>query len=114
MEDSSFKDFILDQLNALGGVVAKRMFGAYGLYCDDVFFGIIDETKLYFKTSPDSRKAYKTLGSGPFFYYRKDKTGKKRKAYLKTYYEVPADILEDGDRLVVWAKRAVDAQAQTD
>jgi len=114
MEESSFKDFILDQLNALGGVTAKRMFGAYGLYCEAVFFGIIDESRLYFKTDPESRKEYKALGSGPFFYYRKDKTGKKKKAYLKTYYEVPADILEDGVRLVIWAKRAVDAQAQSE
>jgi TfoX/Sxy family transcriptional regulator of competence genes len=26
-----------------------------------------------------------------------------------SYYEVPADVLEDADELVVWARRAVEA-----
>jgi DNA transformation protein and related proteins len=39
--DESFKDFVLDQLQDLDGVDAWRMFGGYGLYRDETFFGIL-------------------------------------------------------------------------
>jgi TfoX/Sxy family transcriptional regulator of competence genes len=41
MKDDSFKDFVLDQLRELDDVEARRMFGGYGLYQDETFFGII-------------------------------------------------------------------------
>ncbi len=40
-KDESFKDFVLDQLCNLEGVEARRMFGGYGLYQDETFFGIV-------------------------------------------------------------------------
>ena len=36
-KDDSFKDFILDQLQELNNVEARRMFGGYGLYRDETF-----------------------------------------------------------------------------
>ena len=39
-KDESFKDFVLDQLQGLEEVEARRMFGGYGLYRDETFFGI--------------------------------------------------------------------------
>ena len=47
--DESFKDFVLDQLQDLDGVDARRMFGGHGLYRDETFFGILHKGKLYFK-----------------------------------------------------------------
>ena len=40
-KDESFKDFVLDQLHDLDGVEVRRMFGGYGLYQDELFFGIL-------------------------------------------------------------------------
>jgi hypothetical protein len=34
MNDATFRDFVLDQLQRLGEVDCRRMFGAYGLYHD--------------------------------------------------------------------------------
>ena len=48
-KDISFKDFILDQLQGLDDVEAHRMFGGYGLYRDETFFGIVHKGKLFFK-----------------------------------------------------------------
>ena len=48
--DESFKDFVLDQLQELAGVEARRMFGGCGLYRDEIFFGIVHRGRLYFKT----------------------------------------------------------------
>ena len=46
MKDDSFKDFVLDQLQELDSVEARRMFGGYGLYQDETFFGIIHKGRL--------------------------------------------------------------------
>jgi len=53
--DESFKDFVLDQLQALAGVDARRMFGGFGLYRDEIFFGIVYRGRLYFKTDEGDR-----------------------------------------------------------
>ncbi len=99
MKSDSFKDFVLDQLEPVGGLRCRAMFGGYGLYRGEVFFGIIADGRLYFKTDVKSRRRYVEAGWGPF---RPDP-----KTALKTYYEVPVDVLEDGDELARWAKEAV-------
>ena len=91
----SFKDFVLDQLNGLRGVTCRSMFGGYGLYQGEVFFGIIHKSRLYFKTDEASRAAYRERGMKPF--------RPNAKQTLKTFYEVPADIIEDAEQLVTWA-----------
>jgi len=44
---ASFERFVLDQLADLGPVTSRKMFGGVGLYCDDVFFGIIARDELW-------------------------------------------------------------------
>jgi len=94
----SFKDFVLDQLAGLPGLSPRAMFGAYGLYLGDSFFGILSEGRLYFKTDATSREPYLELGMGPF--------QPNEKQTLKNYYEVPPDILEDPEELKIWAQIA--------
>src|SRR3989338_8881550 len=112
--DETFKEFIEDQLKRLEEVSLKRMFGGFGLYLDGVFFGILSDDRLYFKTDEISRPAYVKLGSTPFTYLKKDKkSGRKKTAVLKNYYEVPVDILEDRDELTEWARRAARVNRET-
>jgi DNA transformation protein len=105
MHDESFTDFVLDQLQPLGAVDCRRMFGSYGLYHDGVFFGIIAQGRLYFKTSSTTRSAYEQLGMQPF--------RPNARQTLKSYYEVPIDILEDHTQLTLWARQAVACQLAT-
>ena len=102
----SFVEFIKDQFDGLRDFTMRRMFGAYGLYLGDAFFGILDDGELYFKTSDATVAQYQSAGSEPFFYYKKDKSGKKKKCFLKNYYGVPLDILENQNELKRWAKEA--------
>lgn len=44
-----FLNYVLEQLSALRGVTSRRMFGAVGLYCEGVIFGLIASDVLYFK-----------------------------------------------------------------
>ncbi len=63
------------------------------------FFGIVHKGSLYFRTDEESRAAFLKKGSRPF-----NPKGAKE---LHRYYEVPAEVLEDADLLLVWARRAV-------
>jgi len=94
-----FKDFVLDQLANRRGVTCRAMFGGHGFYHNGTFFGIIHQSRLYFKTSPATVAIYKQQGMKPF--------RPSTKQTLKTYYEVPVEIIEDGEQFTTWAARAV-------
>ena len=96
------KAFVLDQLQALGGVVARSMFGGVGLYCDGVFFGIIASDVLYLKADEVNRPEYELAGASPFRPYAD-------RASTMKYYAVPVDVLESEPDLLEWARKAVAA-----
>lgn len=98
MPTDSFRNFILEQLAALGSLRCKRMFGGYGLYAGKIFFGIVFDGRLYFKTHPDTLAEYLDHHAAVF--------APSEKQILKNYREVPVDILEDSERLSFWAQRA--------
>ncbi len=97
--DTGFVDFVLDQLDAVDGVRARRMFGGHGLYAGETFFGIVWRDRLFFRTDDQTRADFRRAGMKPF--------RPNPRQTLKRYYEVPADVLEDRARLVAWARRAV-------
>ena len=98
MKTDSFKDFVLDQLGGFRGMTCRAMFGGYGLYQHDSFFGIIHKGRLYFKTDDATRETYRTRSMKPF--------RPNARQTLKTYYEVPVEIVEDTEQLVAWARDA--------
>lgn len=98
MKSDSFTDFVLDQLSELPGLTYRAMFGGYGLYQHDIFFGIIHKGRLYFKTDRMAASRYRNRGMKPF-----KPTSTQT---LKNYYEVPIEILEDSDHLTTWASQA--------
>ena len=95
----AFRDFVLDQLDRLGGVHARAMFGGVGLYAGDRFFGLIDVDTLYLKVDDTNRGDYEAVGMPAFKPYAD-------RPETMSYYQVPADVLEDADALVTWARRA--------
>jgi DNA transformation protein and related proteins len=99
--DESLKEFVADQLRELPGLRFKRMFGGYGLYGEELFFGILLKGKLYFKTDEQTRAAYTDRGMAPFSYE------KTKRIVSVHYFEVPPDVLEDRDMLLSWAQLAI-------
>jgi len=95
---NEFKEYVLDQLHRLNAVECKSMFGGFGLYDNGVFFGIIADGSVYFKTDASTVDAYKERGMEPF--------SPSAKQTLKNYYEVPPEILEDEEQLAEWARKA--------
>jgi DNA transformation protein and related proteins len=104
--DESFKNFVLDQLQDLVGVEAQPMFGGHGLYKDETFFGILHKGKLYFKIDESTVGEYRKRKMKPF--------RPNAKQTLKSYYQVPVEIIEGGERLGAWAKAAIHGQRKKD
>jgi DNA transformation protein len=99
----SFVEFVLEQLDPVGPITSKRMFGGVGLYAGDLFFALIAGDVLYLKGDAATRAAREKAGAHPFRPYPGRPKGKGK----KQYYSVPPAILEDGDALLAWAKEAI-------
>jgi DNA transformation protein len=92
---------VLEQLAGLGQIATRRMFGGVGLYHDGRFFGFIAGDTLYFKVNDSNRGDYEARGMSRFRPFAD-------KPHLSmTYYEVPADTLEDADECRLWAQKSV-------
>jgi DNA transformation protein len=96
-----YLEYILEQLEGLAGVTSRRMFGGVGLYSGELFFGLIDDDTLYFKTNDTNSAAY-TARNMPRFM-----PPTNRPPGPMGYHQVPADIIEDAEALVSWARQAV-------
>ena len=100
---SAYLDYVRDQLSGLGGVTSRRMFGGAGLYCDEFFFALLDNDTLYLRVDDSNRADFTTRAMGQFRPYPESPQ------LSTTYYETPADVLEDAAELVAWARRSVAA-----
>ncbi len=95
-----FADFVIDQLSAWGDVSVRRMFGGAGLYCDGAMFGLIADDVAYLKADDSNRDGFLRAGSSAFQPYPDKKA-------TMSYYEIPADVLENRDELAIWAQRSL-------
>lgn len=48
-------DFILEQISEAGTVSAKKMFGEYGVYCDEKIVALICDDQLFVKPTKAGR-----------------------------------------------------------
>lgn len=103
----AFKAFVQDQLEELGDVTAKSMFGGVGLYCGGDFFGILARDTLFLKVDDHNRGDYERAGMQPFRPYP------NRSGTMK-YYAVPLAVLESPIELAAWARKAVAAAKRGD
>lgn len=100
---SEFVDNLVEVLQPFGQVQVRRMFGGYGVYHDNLMFGLVADDVLYLKADEQSAGVFSGLGLPQFEY---DKAGKKVKM---TYYMAPEAIFDDPEQALDWARRAFDA-----
>lgn len=98
-----YRDFVIEQLGRIAPVQSKNMFGGVGLYAEGLFFALIAEDRLYFKVDDTTRPDFEQLGREPFRPFGEDSA--------MGYYELPADVLEDVEKLRVWMGKAVGVAA---
>src|SRR5512145_2097835 len=97
-----YRAFVVEQLQVIGRVTARAMFGGVGLYHEGVFFGLIADDTLYLKVDDLTRGDYERAGMRPFRPYGEG-------APSMSYCELPADVLENREELRAWVERALGA-----
>jgi DNA transformation protein and related proteins len=97
---NDFLAYVIEQLSSLRSIKSRRMFGGIGLYSDDSFFALIADDTLYFKVDDSNRAEYEQRGSKPFCPFP-DKS-----EFSMSYYDVPAELLEDAEELGRWARKS--------
>ena len=97
---SEFVEFVLESLQPLRGVSARRMFGGWGIYKDGVMFALIAYDQLYLKVDDGNRQAYEDAGLPHFTYTDKGKS------IRMPYREAPSEGFDDPEVLCAWAREA--------
>jgi len=103
-KDDSFVEYVCDQLAGFDAITYKPMFGGYGLYDGVLFFGIVYDGRLYLKTDETTRHRYVAWDMGPF--------QPNARQTLKSYYEVPADAIDDAALLSELAEESANVAAK--
>ncbi len=97
---------LLDMLAPLGGVTAKRMFGAHCLLRDGAAFAIVDDGRLFFKVDDSTRPTFEAAGGQPFTYEKK-----AGGVAVMSYFTIPDDAVDDRHELLRWARLATQVAA---
>jgi DNA transformation protein len=95
-----FRTYALDQLSSVQGLHAKPMFGGFGLYAENVFFGILAADTLYLKVDDSNRSDYEKAKAPAFRPFT-------NRPMSMSYYAVPLSVLEASPRLALWAERSI-------
>ncbi len=102
----SFRTFVLEQLKrAVPDIRSRSMFGGVGIYSSDLFFALIDDDAVYFKTDDSNRQDFEVRGMGPF---RPSGDGGETMGY----HQLPEEVLESAEMLGQWAERAISVARQ--
>jgi DNA transformation protein and related proteins len=104
---NEFVEFVLEGLQPLRGVSARRMFGGWGIYKDGVMFALIAYDQLYLKVDDGNRAAYEDAGLPHFTY------AEKGKPIRMPYREAPSEGFDDPEILCAWAREAYAAALRT-
>lgn len=98
--DQDVVDDVVARMNAVGAARARKMFGEYGVYCEDLFVGVVCGNQLYLKATDSGRRVIPGCPEGPPYEGARD--------HLVIEYSVLADPAVFG-RLLRATVRAVRA-----
>ncbi len=104
-----FADFCCELMSGLGPVLAKRMFGGWGLSVDGQSVALLADLghgdTLYLKADADSRVRFEAAGCRRFMY----DTGKDNQPVQRSlnYYSAPEAAMDSPDAMLPWARLAL-------
>ncbi len=101
---ASFMDHAKELFAPFGEIRVRKMFGGAGVYCDDLFFAIMDDEAIYLKVDDATRPEFEARGLRPFTFETKDGL-----STTMSYYNAPEDVFENDDELRKWTALALDA-----
>lgn len=72
--DLSYAQYISDQISGAGSITLRKMFGEYGIYCNDKLIGLICDNSFFVKITeagaalfPKNKKVSPYVGAKPYF-----------------------------------------------
>lgn len=87
---------LVDDLQALGEITAKKMFGGFGVFLDGTMFAIVDSTGgCYLRSDPTSASRFEERGA-------------TRHARMP-YWQIPESVRADEETLLSWAQESLAA-----
>jgi DNA transformation protein len=101
--DNGFVAHLLELFAAVAPARARRMFGGWGIYVDDLFVAIVAFDRLYLKTDAETTPRFAAAGGEPFVYEGKNKSA------TMSYWTIPAEALESPAEMAPWARLAMAA-----
>jgi DNA transformation protein len=87
-------------------VRARAMFGGYGLYMEDRFFGLVADGTVYFRADDSTRPEYVARGMTAFQPASRPRGSKT----VGRNFQVPPEVLDSAEVLREWASRAARAE----
>ena len=100
---SEFVDSLEEVFALFGPVHSRRMFGGYGIFHDNLMFGLVADDVLYLKADSESSGLFVARGLEPFKYEKKSNIVKM------SYYMAPEEVFDDPEHAKHWAERAFEA-----
>jgi DNA transformation protein len=100
----SFAEFLLEQLDPLGGITMRRMFGKTGVFCDGVMFGMVTENTLYLRVDDESKETFKEAEAYPPLNYEKGGG-----TIDLSFWRTPERLFDEPEEFVAWARAALAA-----
>ena len=99
-----FAAYVQELLIGLGPVRVKAMFGAAGVYVDDLMFAVISEDSLYLRVDSELEDQFRAEGSAPFIF--RTRAGEET---ALGFWSIPEAALEDPEEAEVWARLSIAA-----
>ena len=99
-----FAEYLKEQLEPLGRISMRRMFGKTGVFCDGLMLAMVRDDALYFRVDDDNRATFKEAESFPPLNYEK-----KDGTIDLAFWRAPERLFDEPDELVAWARAALAA-----
>lgn len=100
---SEFVNYLREVFIEFGPVEPRRMFGGHGIFFDGVMIGLVADDTLYLKADEESAVRFTELGLSQFEYPKGDKV------VAMSYYQAPAEAVENAEEMRGWAQLAYEA-----
>ena len=95
---------VRDVFRKVGPVGIRRMFGGQGIYRGETMFALVAGGELYLKADGETAEMFRSLGSRPFTFERRD-----GRIMTTSYWLMPESALDDPDEAAGLAALALQA-----
>lgn len=97
---SEYLDYLRELFRQLGPIRTRRMFGGYGVYSGEAMFALVLDDTLYLKSDAETEALFERERLPRFCYQKGEKT------VCTSFFQAPADVLDDPDAARLWGERA--------